>query len=75
MSPTTVPDTLHAHLLDASDAARMLAVSVQWIRDHTTRIEPIVPHVKMGRKVRFEVEGIQRFIAGCRESRPRWERN
>lgn len=62
-------------LLDAAEVATILGVSRQWIRDHTTRIEPIIPHVRMGRKVRFRLADIKRFIDTQTETRPKWERS
>jgi len=62
-------------LIDSNETARLLGVTVNWVRDHTTRRQPIVPHVKMGRKIRFERVELMRFIRECRESRPKWERN
>ena len=61
-------------LIDSDETASLLGVTVNWVRDHTTRRQPIVPHVKMGRKIRFERVEVLRFIRECRESRPRWER-
>jgi hypothetical protein len=61
-------------LVDAAEVARLLKVKVQWVRDHTTRVQPILPHVKLGRKVRFEPLEVQRFVREHREERPVWER-
>lgn len=68
---TTAPDDL----LDAHEAAEVLGVEVQWVRDHTTRVKPIIPHSRIGRRtVRFERAELLRFIQEQREERPRWER-
>lgn len=61
-------------LLDVEDVCKILKVTRQWIRDHTTRIEPIIPHIRMGRKVRFRLADIKRFIDQQVETRPRWDR-
>ena len=61
-------------LLDAAAVAKILGVSLQWIKDHTTRIEPIIPHIRLGRKIRFRSADIKRFIQIQTETRPRWER-
>jgi len=63
------------NLLNADQVAMLLGVNRHWVRDHCTRALPIIPHNKLGRKVRFEREEILRFIRECRESRPKWERN
>jgi hypothetical protein len=60
---------------DAKGAAEFLGVTLQWVRDHTTRVEPIVPHTRIGaRTIRFERAELLRFIEEQREARPRWER-
>ena len=61
-------------MIDAAEVAAILKVKVSWVRDHTTRVEPILPHVKMGRKVRYEPGKILAFIQKCHEDRPSWER-
>jgi len=65
---------LDEELLDAAAVAKILGVSLQWIKDHTTRIEPIIPHIRLGRKIRFRSADIKRFIQMQTETRPRWER-
>jgi hypothetical protein len=61
-------------LLDREAVAKLLGVTGSWVKDHTTRVEPILPHIKMARKVRFRVEDIERFVHEHFEHRPRWER-
>jgi hypothetical protein len=60
--------------MEAADVAAMLGVTAQWVRDHTTRIEPILPHVRIGRRIRFERTEIERFMRERREHRPTWKR-
>jgi len=62
-------------LIEAREVATMLKVTVSWVRDHCTRVQPILPQVKLGRKVRFERLEILRFIRLHREERPMWDRN
>jgi Helix-turn-helix domain len=61
-------------VIDAAEVADLLKLKVSWVRDHTTRIEPILPHIKLGRKVRYELREILRFIREHREDRPIWGR-
>jgi len=61
-------------LVDIDAAAKLLGVSRQWMRDHTTRIKPIVPHIRLGRKIRFRLADLKRFIDQQTETRPRWEK-
>jgi len=60
-------------LIDAAEVAALLKVKVQWV-NHTTRVQPILPHVKLGRKIRFEPQEVLRFVREHRESRPVWDR-
>ena len=53
-------------LLDMHDVARMLSVSISWVKDHCTRIKPLLPHVELGtgerRLRRFRRSDITLFI-------------
>ncbi len=49
------------------------------VRDHTTRAEPILPHVPIGstgrrRPVRYRRSEIERFLSERQEERPMWDR-
>ena len=35
-------------LLNAHEVAAMLAVDVSWVKNHCTRVEPFIPHIKLG---------------------------
>ena len=64
----------HRILINSEEVAALLGVKVQWVRDHTTRVEPILPHVRLGRKILFEPAEVMKFIEAQRETRPKWER-
>jgi hypothetical protein len=53
-------------LLDSHDVAKMLKVTVSWVKNHCTRNKPLLPHVKFGNgrraATRFKREDILRFI-------------
>jgi hypothetical protein len=53
-------------LLYMRDVAEMLAVNVAWLRNHCTRIEPFLPHTRLGfgktAKRRFKRQDILQFI-------------
>ena len=53
-------------LLDSHDVAKMLSVTVSWVKNHCTRNEPLLPHVKFGNgqraATRFKREHILKFI-------------
>jgi hypothetical protein len=73
-NPEVEQDDTVEELLDAAPVAKILGVSLQWIKDHTTRIEPIIPHIRLGRKIRFRRADIERFIQMQAETRPSWAR-
>ena len=80
-SPQTVPlwnadtagDEADVFLTDAEVMA-ILRVKKQWLRDHTTRVEPIVPHVLIGRQVRYSRRALYDWLRSLNETRPSWER-
>jgi Helix-turn-helix domain len=53
-------------LLDGHDVAKMLNVTISWVRNHCTRNKPLLPHVKFGSgqraATRFKREDILKFI-------------
>lgn len=61
-------------LLRLEEAADRLGVTRSWLLDHTSRVEPIVPHRRLGRLIRFAPEDLEEFVAGRREERPVWRR-
>jgi len=58
---TSHPDT-PSLLVDPKEAARMLSVSPRKLWAMTFEDEPGLPHVKMGRLVRYPVAGLQAHI-------------
>ena len=66
---------LEDRLLTSQELADWLNVTVQWVRDHTTRIEPIVPHIKIGKNVRFRRADVARFLRQQFQTAPTWERS
>ena len=59
-------------LLTPDDVARWLRVERKWVVEHTTRYEPIIPHVRIGRAVRFRREDVERFISERVSAKPLW---
>jgi len=43
--------------------AEWLGVSAAWVRDHATRKQPRIPHVKLGKLLKFRPQDLERFIA------------
>ncbi len=53
-------------LLEASEVAKWLGVSEQWVREHGTKREPRLNSIRVGRLLRFRREDVEEFIARCR---------
>lgn len=49
-------------LVDPKEAAKLLSVSPRKLWAMTFEQEPAIPHVKMGRLVRYPVAGLQNYI-------------
>jgi hypothetical protein len=53
-------------LLDAHAVAAMLSVDVSWVKNHCTRVEPLLPYIQLGvgknAKRRFKREHILKVI-------------
>jgi excisionase family DNA binding protein len=52
-------------LLTPQEVAEILAVSVAWVLDHSSRRRPLLPSVKLGKVVRFRREEVVEFIREC----------
>jgi excisionase family DNA binding protein len=50
-------------LWDVQQVAEWLGVSRAWIRDHATRKQPRIPHIKLGKLLKFRPEEVEQFIA------------
>lgn len=74
LTPTPTPTIDEDELLTDADVMAILKVKKQWLRDHTTRVLPIVPHIKIGREIRYSRKAIQAWIMAQQETRPSWER-
>ena len=61
-------------MMTDEDVMAFLKVSKQWLRDHTTRTEPIIPHVPCGRKIRYRRSDVIAFVESLVERRPVWDR-
>jgi hypothetical protein len=55
-----------APLLTVAQVAGMLQVSEAWVRDHSSRKNPRLERVKVGKLLRFRIEDVDDFlISGC----------
>jgi len=58
--PNEQPASDAARLLEAREVAALLGVNERWVREHTRRGE--IPHVRLGRYVRYRRESIMAWI-------------
>lgn len=61
-------------VLTADEVAKWLKVGKSWVFDHTTRYEPIIPHRRFGKKVRFIRGEVRKFLADNKQDKPTWEK-
>jgi hypothetical protein len=52
-------------LLGPAEVAKLLGVSVAWVRDHSTRKSPRIPTVKAGKLLRYRQRDVREFIRVC----------
>ena len=51
-------------LLTAEEVAEHLAVPVSWVRESTR--SGAMPHVRLGRYVRFDLDDVERWLEECK---------
>jgi hypothetical protein len=61
-------------LLTEDAVVAWLHVTKQWLADHRTRIEPIIPHIAMGRRIVYSKRAIQVLLKSLERTKPRWDR-
>jgi excisionase family DNA binding protein len=62
MSSTSTESAIDRDILTPKEVASWLKVSTAWLYDHTTRSQPIIPHIRMGGHVRFIRGELQRWL-------------
>jgi excisionase family DNA binding protein len=53
-------------LLDAVELAELLHVPVRWVRESTRA--GAIPHVRLGRYVRYELSEVESWLEQCRRA-------
>ena len=53
---------LEDQLLTIAEAANVLGMSTFYIYDHATRLEPRIPSVRLGRRIRFRRSDLRGFV-------------
>jgi hypothetical protein len=61
-------------VLTEEEVMSWLHCNKQWLADHRTRVEPIIPHLPMGRQILYSRSAIQAWLIGMEETRPKWSR-
>ena len=77
MNTSTVTEVNSANateIMTSEEVMELLQVKRSWLNDHTTRIEPIVPHFRMGREKRFFRSVVMSWLKDRSTSKPTWER-
>jgi excisionase family DNA binding protein len=52
-------------LLDAKDIAERLRVPESWVRESAR--SGAIPHVRLGRYIRFDLEDVERWLEECKQ--------
>ena len=60
-------------LLDAAEVSDLLAVPVTWVREHSRNGH--LPHVRLGRYVRYRQEAILEWLAEQEQTGAAWGRH
>lgn len=60
-------------LLEATEVADLLAVPVRWVREHTRSGR--IPHVRLGRYVRYRREAVVAWIADQEHGGAAWRKH
>jgi len=61
-------------LLNAAEVAERLAVPESWVREQSRALDGI-PHVRLGRYVRFEWEDVAEWLEAQRAGDQRWRKH
>jgi hypothetical protein len=51
----------------------MLDVKISWLMDHVSRVEPIIPHIRLGKMIRFKRNDVIAWIDSLISKKPMWE--
>lgn len=60
-------------LLHAEEVAELLNVPSRWVRDHTR--SGLIPHIKLGRYVRYRREAVVAWIGEQEEGGASWRKH
>jgi excisionase family DNA binding protein len=55
-------------LMTVAETARVLHVPVSWVYERTRRGNERIPHIKLGKYLRFEIAAVRDWLNGPRHS-------
>ena len=73
-APVALPVFEEEEYLTEAQVMAWLHVKKQWLADHRTRVEPIIPHIAMGKQILYPKRAVQAWLDGLVETRPSWKR-
>ena len=69
VGPDMVSNESDVDLMDVAEIARVLHVPVSWVYQHTRESgKERIPHIKLGKYLRFEVAAVREWLNGLRNS-------
>jgi excisionase family DNA binding protein len=66
---------LRDKLLTPDEVAVLMDVKMSWVMDHVTRVEPIIPHIRLGKVIRFKRDAVVAWLDSLESTKPTWERS
>jgi hypothetical protein len=73
-APVALPIFEEEEYLTDAQMMAWLHVKKQWLADHRTRVEPIIPHIPMGKQILYPKCAVQAWLDRLVETRPSWKR-
>ncbi|HLK65032.1 MAG TPA: helix-turn-helix domain-containing protein [Bryobacteraceae bacterium] len=55
------------------EVASLIDVKASWVMDHVTRIEPIIPHIRIGKMIRFKRQAVMEWLDSMVSTKATWE--
>jgi len=59
-------------LLTPDEVVMLFDVKMSWVMDHVTRIEPIIPHIRIGKMIRFKRQAVMEWIDSMMNTKATW---
>ena len=59
-------------LMTPDEIVMLLGVKMSWVMDHVTRIEPIIPHIRIGKMIRFKRQAVMEWLDSLENTKATW---